>query len=45
MDAGGSRVGGAGAGLRRPGAREPHLAAFDAFVGTTAQQQAGAQQF
>lgn len=44
MDAGGSRAGGAGAGLTRPGAREPHLAAFDAFVGAAAQQQAGAQQ-
>lgn len=28
----------------RPGAREPHLAALDAFVGAAAQQQAGAQQ-
>lgn len=36
VDAGGSRAGGAGAGLTRPGAREPHLAAFDAFVGAAA---------
>lgn len=34
----------AGAGLVRPGAREPHLTALDALVGAAAQQQAGAQQ-
>lgn len=31
-------------GPTKPSAREPHLAALDAFVGVAAQQQAGAQQ-